>query len=156
MLAQMKRFSLKELFVKQPMVEERLKILFLLKFSHVSTCWYKNLSSWTWSHCTKWLTVWTWGKSEAEQEKETCSHLAPPEGLRQQRQAGSGLRRVMEKKKNDSLWLCVRVLACALKAKEMICEVIKMSPSADGSPWESSGHLHFHQYLITTHECLAK
>ena len=39
-----------------------------------------------------------------------------------------------KKKKKVSLWLCVRVLACALKAKEMICKVIKMSPSADGSP----------------------
>ena len=38
-----------------------------------------------------------------------------------------------KKKKKDSLWLCVRVLACALQAKEMICGMIKMSPSADGS-----------------------
>lgn len=33
--------------------------------------------------------------------------------------------------RNDSRWFCVRVSACTLKAKEMICEVIKASLSAD-------------------------
>lgn len=42
MLAQMKRSSLNELFVKQAVVEQRSKILFLAKFSHFNTCWCKN------------------------------------------------------------------------------------------------------------------
>lgn len=42
MLARMKRSSLNELFVKQAVVEQRSKILFLTKFSHFNTCWCKN------------------------------------------------------------------------------------------------------------------
>lgn len=34
----------------------------------------------------------------------------------------------MEKKKMIHCGFVLRVLACALKAKEMICEVIEMSP----------------------------
>lgn len=153
MLAQMKQGSLKELFAKQPIVEEHLKILFPQKSSHVSTCWYKSCRPWTWSP-----TISSGQRSEHEADqmqnkrKGMCGHLAPLECLWQQGQAGSGLRKYERdgKNKKDSLWVCVRVWACVLKAKEMICEVIKMSLSADGSPLQSSLYLYFHQYLIPT------
>lgn len=41
------------------------------------------------------------------------------------------VRGVRTRCRNDSRWLCVRALASTLKAKEMICEVMKMSLSAD-------------------------
>ena len=46
MLAQMERSSLEELFVRQPVVEERLKALFLEKFSHFNTCRCRNGGPW--------------------------------------------------------------------------------------------------------------
>ena len=83
MLAQMKQGSLKELFVKQPIVEECLKILFPQKSSHVvGTCWYKSCRPWTWSP-----TVSSGQQSELEADqmqnkrKGMCGHLTPLGGL---------------------------------------------------------------------------
>lgn len=67
-------------------------------------------------------------RGRTREGKEQSPHPPPPEGLGERRQAGSGLRRVMEKKKMIHCGFVLRVLACALKAKEMICEVIEMSP----------------------------
>lgn len=67
--------------------------------------------------------------------REGGMRLPHPTGGSQTAETGGfWVKECDEKKIKDSLWLCVRVLACALKAKEMICEVNKMSLSADGSP----------------------
>lgn len=84
MLAQMKQGSLKELFAKQPIVEERLKILFPQKSSHVSTCRYKSCRPWTWSPTTS-----SGQRSEHEAEQEE-GDVRPPRPTGGTLTAGTG------------------------------------------------------------------
>lgn len=61
--------------------------------------------------------------------------LPHPTGGAQTAETGGFWVKECDEKKNKRFTVaCVRVLACALKAKEMICGVNEMSLSADGSP----------------------
>ena len=67
-------------------------------------------------------------RGRTREGKEQSPHPPPPRGSRRAETGGFWVKESDGKKKMIHCGFVLRVLACALKAKEMICEVIEMSP----------------------------